>query len=123
MMVEKKTSSWEESFEKKMKKLEDRIEEIGKKIEERGEKLGNKIEEKAKTVEKNIKQRGTHGHSLFWGLVLLVVGILWLGNNLDWFIYDVPWFPVVMIAGGVYLILKNWEKDKSQERNPSEGNE
>ena len=114
-MAVPKPPSWEEKFEKKMKNLEKRMEEIGQRVEERGGEYGKKIEEKAKTMHKNLKHKGHHSHGLFWGIVLIAVGILWLGNNLDWFFYDVPWFPVALIAGGLFLILKNWDKKKTTE--------
>ena len=117
-MPTKKEASWEEKFDKKMKKLEKRVEEIGEKIEEKGEEFGKKVESKAKTFHEKFEKKGHHGHNLFWGIVLIVVGFLWLANNLDWFEYDVPWIPVVMIAVGIFLILRNWEKDE-----PSNGGE
>jgi len=113
-MAEQKKISWEEKFEKKMKKLEKRMEEIGKALEEKGEQLGEKVEDKVKTVDKKMWGRRHSGHSLFWGIVLIVVGFVWLGNNLGWFLYDIPWVPVAMIAVGIYLILKHWEKGKTE---------
>lgn len=97
-MPGKQEPSWEERFERKMKRIEARMEEIGKRVEERGEALGRRMEEAA-------EQEGP-GHRLFWGIVLFVVGIVWLGNNLNWFARDVPWPAVAMIAGGLYLILR-----------------
>ncbi|HFE64031.1 MAG TPA: hypothetical protein ENK14_06385 [Caldithrix sp.] len=40
--------------------------------------------------------------SLIWGILLIIVGLLFLGNNLDWFYLD--WetmWPLLMIIGGV----------------------
>lgn len=114
-MPEKKEPSWEQKFEDKMKQVEVRLEEIGKKVEEKGEAFGKRVEEKAKEFEKKIDGKD-HGHHLFWGFVLLAVGIIWLGNNLNWFYYDVPWIAVVMIAGGLYLVIRNWKgRDSSRE--------
>jgi len=118
-MVEKKKPSWEDQFEEKMKEVEARLEEIGKKVEEKGEVFGKRVEEKAKTFEKKIDAKD-HGHHLFWGIVLLAIGFVWLGNNLDWFRYDIPWVPVGLIAGGIYLILRNWEKDETGKEDNSQ---
>lgn len=112
-MVQKKAQSWEDKLEEKMKEVEKRLEEIGKKVEAKGEEIGKVVEEKAKTVKKDLEYKGHHNHSLFWGLVLVVLGFLWLGNNLGWFYYDVPWLPLVMIAGGIYLILRNRDAGRS----------
>jgi hypothetical protein len=119
-MVERKAPSWEEKFEEKMKKLEKRIEEMGKTLEEKGEEFGKRVEDRAKTINKEIRHRSHVGHSLFWGIVLLVVGFLWLGNNLRWFWYDIPWIPVAMIAGGIFLIIKHWEKEPSKSEKSKE---
>ena len=118
-MAEKKTPSWEDKLDEKMKNLENRIEEIGKKVEERGEELGKKVEEKARTIKKDFERRGHHGHTMFWGIVLIVVGLIWLGNNVGWFFYDVPWFPVAMIAVGIYLIVKHWDRKKPAKQKKS----
>ena len=109
-MAERKTPSLEEKFEKKIKQLEDRIESIGKRVEAKGEDLGKRIEEKAEEISKKADFPKYHGHSLFWGIVLVALGILWLGNNLRWFYFDVPWLAVITIAGGIYLIIRHWER-------------
>jgi len=120
-MAERKTPLWEEQFEKKMKKLEKRIEEIGKTVEEKGEELGKRVESRAKKIQNRFEHRECgRGHSLFWGIVLIVVGFVWLGNNLDWFDYDIPWVPVAMIGVGIFLIIKHWEREEPSDREESE---
>jgi hypothetical protein len=120
MMAENKSSSFEEKFDKKMKHFEKRLDEIGEKVEQRGEEFGRRVEEKAKSIHKDFAGKGHNGHGLFWGIVLIALGLLWLGNNLGWFYYDIPWFPVVMIAVGIYMILRYRESEKTGEHEKSE---
>ncbi len=118
-MAEKKSPSWEDKFEKKMNKLEKRLDEMGNRLEDKGEAFGKQMEDKAKHWSDEVCHRNACGHSLFWGIVLIVIGFLWLGRNLDWFMYDIPWVPVIFIALGIYFILRNHEyrntsKDKEE---------
>ena len=113
-MPEKK-QSWEDNFEEKMKKLEKRIEEVGRTVEEKGEAFGKRIEKKATSFSKEMKTKSQDKHSIFWGIALLLVGLIWLGNNLGWFDYHVSWLPIIMIAGGIYLIVRNLKKEESEE--------
>ncbi len=42
--------------------------------------------------------------SLIWGIILILIGFLFLGHNLDWFYLE--WeelWPLLMIAGGVFF--------------------
>ncbi|MFZ0389755.1 MAG: DUF5668 domain-containing protein [Calditrichia bacterium] len=42
--------------------------------------------------------------SIIWGLILVILGFLFLGNNLEWF--DFNWdqvWPVLMIAAGIFF--------------------
>ncbi|MFH1862477.1 MAG: DUF5668 domain-containing protein [bacterium] len=41
----------------------------------------------------------------FWGIVLVVVGLIILGNQLNWFDLEVPFIPVALIVLGCYLII------------------
>ena len=104
-MPEKNNTSWEDRFERQMKGLEKRMDEISSKLEKEGEAFGKRIEAKVKETEGCWgKRRGPH--SIFGGAVLILIGLIWLGNNMGWFMNDIPWVPVVMIAAGVYLILR-----------------
>jgi hypothetical protein len=107
---------WEKKFDAHMKRLEERIEEIGKQVEVKGEEIGKKAQTKAKDIQREVEsQPGMH--TFLGGIVLIVIGLIWLGNNLGWIEYDIPWVPVVMIVIGAYLILKHHHSGKD-ENNP-----
>lgn len=98
--------SWEEKFDAHMKRLEDRIEEIGRQVEVKGEELGKKAQTKAKDIQKEVETRPGMP-SIFWGVVLILIGLIWLAGNLGLIAADIPWVPLGMIVVGVYLILKH----------------
>jgi hypothetical protein len=49
--------------------------------------------------------------NIFWGVILIVLGILLLGNTLDWFNFDWHWreiarfWPILIILAGVFAFL------------------
>lgn len=107
--------SWEEKLDAHMKRLEARIEEIGQKVETKGEEFSKKAHSKAKDIQHEIEARSGK-HSLFWGIVLILVGLIWLGSHLGWIHYNIPWVPVAMIVAGIYLILRHRRSDKADAR-------
>jgi uncharacterized integral membrane protein len=51
------------------------------------------------------------GHSVFWGIILLLFGVLFLLDNLDLMYFDFwdfigKWWPVILIVVGLSLIFK-----------------
>lgn len=73
------------------------------------------------------KQQERHAHwrearcGLFWPIFLIVVGLVWLARNLGWLGPNFPWFPLALIAFGVYLLchrtghVRESKKQKSTE--------
>jgi Flp pilus assembly protein TadB len=112
-MPEKENSSWETRFEDHIKHLEKRIEEIAKKVEQEGEAFGRRIEDGVKETEGRWGKR-SGSHSIFGGALLILIGLIWLGSNMGWFMNDIPWVPLVMIAVGVYLVLKHHDMSKDE---------
>ena len=109
------TNNWEEKFEERINKIEKKLENIGKQAEEKGKKIGQDIEKEVQKITKDFRGKKEHEHHLFWGVVLIAVGVLWLGRNMDWFYFDIPWVPVVMIAGGIYMIINHHKKEESKD--------
>lgn len=114
-MPEKKDLNWEQKFEEKMKELENKIEDIGHQVEKKGEEIGKRVEVKAKTIHEEIEKRGGSSHNLFWGSIFIIVGVLWLSTNMGWFDGGALWLPILMIAGGGYIVYKHWKKKKSND--------
>jgi Flp pilus assembly protein TadB len=112
MAEPQRSSSREDQLAERVRELERRIKAFEKRLEKKGEVLGKGVEAEMKEIQSGFHRVCHHGHSLFWGIVLVVVGLIWLGNNLGWFMYEIPWIPVIMIAGGIYMILRNWEKEE-----------
>jgi hypothetical protein len=60
--------------------------------------------------------RGEHG--LFWPIAMIIVGLVWLARNMGWLDHDVPWFPLLLIGFGVYLIVKHNSRQAEKRENP-----
>ena len=50
-------------------------------------------------------------NTMFWGVTLIVLGLVWLGNNMGWFYPEVPMIPLLLIAVGIHLVLKHVKKE------------
>lgn len=44
------------------------------------------------------------------GILLLITGIFWLGNDLSWWNVNFPFWPLIVIVLGVLIILKHFKK-------------
>jgi fatty acid desaturase len=61
-------------------------------------------------------RRGDHG--LFWPIALILVGLVWLARNMGWLDHDVPWFPLLLIGFGVYLIVRHTTRQGEKKETP-----
>lgn len=113
-MATKDKSSWESRLEEQMKHVEKRIDEVAQKVEKQGEHFGKRVEAKVKEVEKEVEQRTDGSANFIWGAILIIIGLIWLGNNLGWFDYDIPWVPLALIGVGVYMILHRKDKEPKE---------
>ena len=84
-------------IDKVLEEVDQRISEVMKKVDEKVGEITGESRKKTRKVWDNT----------FWGVVLLLVGFFWLGNNLDWFRISIPFWPVVLIVIGLYLLLEN----------------
>ncbi len=66
------------------------------------------------------KKRRAHWHEahcgLFWPIFLIVIGFVWLARNLGWLGPNFPWFPLALIAFGVYLLCAHGSRKKRKIR-------
>ena len=70
----------------------------------------SKVENASESISERHNRR-RHNHSEFWGLILFVIGFILLARNLHWFRWDIPFWPIVLIAGGAYLIYSSSRRD------------
>jgi hypothetical protein len=61
-------------------------------------------------------RRGDRG--IFWPVAMIVVGLVWLAKNMGWLNRDVPWFPLLLIGFGVYLIVRHTTRQGEKRETP-----
>ena len=107
--IEQRIEEIAKNAEERIKKMGDQIEEkiIDKKLKETAEKIDRKIDEKINPGKRTCSQRSSE----FWGIVLLILGFLFLADNFHWIHWDIPFWPLVMIIGGGYLIFTGSNRD------------
>ncbi len=100
----------ERRIEEMAREMESRAQEFSERLEQMGERLANTFDSRRPAAPEEVKgrpfRRRRHD-SLFWGLVLIAVGVFWMGRNLGWFWWHVPLWPVLLIALGLYLLLRS----------------
>ena len=43
---------------------------------------------------------------LFFGLFVLAIGLSWLGNDLGWWAFNLPWLPLAVSLFGLSMVAK-----------------
>jgi len=49
---------------------------------------------------------------------MIIVGLVWLARNMGWLDHDVPWFPLLLIGFGVYLIVRHTSRQGEKRETP-----
>ncbi len=89
------------------KKIEQKIDEISSRVDEKLNDIGDRLDE---VFDGKKKSESHRRGGEFAGILLIVIGFIFLAQNLDWFDWDLPWFPLLLIVIGVYLIYNHREK-------------
>jgi hypothetical protein len=95
----------EKQFEEK---LEETIKKFEARLKETTDQLEQKLESKLWVQQKVKKHRNTEQ---FWGIALLVVGLILLANRFDWFNWHLPLIPIALIVVGAYFIFTGSDRD------------
>jgi hypothetical protein len=92
--------------------FEEKIEETTRRFEERLKDFEERLEEKFDTKYWE-HRRWTHSRRSgeFWGIVLLIVGFIFMAENMHWFHWDFPLIPTAMIVVGIYLLFRSFNRD------------
>ncbi len=91
------------------KELEYRANEFGERLEEMGERLTDSLDAKHSEKSSEIRERRLrrkHNDTVFWGFSLIVVGSFWLSRNMGWLDWDLPFWPLVIIALGLFILFR-----------------
>jgi len=96
-----KLDDLDKKIENLITSVEKRFAEIDKMIEER---LSGRPKSDSTEAKHRVKK---HRDASFWGIALVVIGFILLGNHFHWFNLDIPVLPTALIILGCYLILEN----------------
>jgi len=64
----------------------------------------------AKTMNKEFTFCNCGGKFPTFAVIVLVIGIIWLLNDLNVFTIDIPWFPVVIILIAIGWIINSYSR-------------
>lgn len=90
--------------DRSMERLEAEIRRMEKQIDSKLDKLEVDISRlTGSRKDSDLGQRA--GSRFFWGIILIVVGILWMADKFDWFEIPFRFWPVALVVVGLYLLL------------------
>lgn len=89
-----------ENLEKEIAILSTRVEELEK---------VDSAQPIIETIEKSNRKKTSKRTEdfLFVGVVLVILGSIWLAKSFGWFCFDLKFWPSVLIILGIYYILKS----------------
>ncbi len=85
--------------------LEKRIEEISSELEDTGKHIFRQAEEGLWSRTRKLLRRDHD--SLFWGVILICGGVVWLGKSVGFINIDIPLLPTLLIAIGLFMIFSS----------------
>lgn len=88
----------------KLKNLEQRLESLEIRLDQLDDRTENGII--VQNTRKVYRSRGGN----FWGLLLIAIGVFWLGRNLGWFDIRLPLWPTLLILFGIYILVSDSRK-------------
>lgn len=63
-----------------------------------------KMEAFGRRMERRHKKESKH-EGLGFGLFLLIIGLIWLGNDLGWWMPALPLWPTILVVFGAVIVL------------------
>jgi O-antigen/teichoic acid export membrane protein len=84
-------------------KIEFELAQMQRKLDEAAAKIDASVSKFDARAKAKPEKRGTD--RIFWGIFLVLLGGLWLANSAGWITFSVSWWPIIVIAFGVYLML------------------
>lgn len=87
------------------KKFEDLVSQVDKRFEELGKKIEDRFSYHLSGASQRKISRASGGS--FWGVALVLGGIILLANHFQWLGDDIPLIPTILVLLGLYLVIEN----------------
>ncbi|MBI5059565.1 hypothetical protein HZB60_07295 [candidate division KSB1 bacterium] len=89
--------------EELLAKIEFELSQLQRKLDDATAKIDASVAKLDTKLKAKPEKRGTD--RIFWGIFLVLLGGLWLANSAGWLNFSVSWWPIIVIAFGIYLML------------------